>query len=106
MVTINFGNTFGLTYSPACVQIDPGTQITFSGLFASHSLRGGSVVGGVEIEDFTSPIPSQDTGMTRTFPITRQGMFGYYCLAHGASDNMYGAVIVGHELLFVDGFGD
>ncbi len=99
----NLTVTFTFSYTPNCVKIDPGTAVTFSGSFGTHPLQGGVVVSGMEFPDATSPIPSVSSGTSKTFTLTRQGLFGYYCIPHGTF-GMYGAILVGEETVFTNSF--
>ena len=93
-VTINFPNG-NFTYVPDCIVIHSGTQLTFSGSFLSHPLRGGTF----PTVDPGSPIPSVSSGSTSTFSLDEPGIYGYFCDNHGST--MDGAIIVA---LFADGF--
>jgi plastocyanin len=102
-VTVAFGGVFGFAYSPSCIRIVAGTAVTFSGNFAPHPLRAGTVDGGFPNPDPNSPIQSTDTGTTATFNFLNVGEFGYYCNAHWL-DAMYGGILVEPDLVFGDGF--
>jgi plastocyanin len=103
-VTIEFGGVHGLSYSPACIRVDRGTTVTFSGSFTNHPLVGGRVVGSATIPEATSPIMPTSTGTTASFLFSNRGEFGYYCDFH-ALNAMYGAVLVGDvDSIFADGF--
>lgn len=99
-VTITFS---GLTYSPACVRVSLGTNVTFSGSFASHPLRGGTWDGINLTLNTTGPIQSTDSGASATFTMTGNGAFGYLCLAHYQSGGL-GAIYVGQDLILATGF--
>jgi plastocyanin len=99
-VTVTFPNG-NLSYDPDCFIVKPGVEITFSGSFMSHPLRGGTVAGGIPTPDPASPIPATSSGSTVTFNLNQPGTFGYYCDFHGGGFSMFGAVIVA---VFADGF--
>lgn len=83
----------GYAYAPKCARIRAGQAATFSGSFASHPLRAGSVVGGVATPDANSPIVSKSSGSTVTYTFPSAGAFPYYCnYHHGAG--MFGAIYV------------
>jgi len=82
--------TSGLGYSPACVKVKAGTQVTFNSDFAIHPLRGGDASS--REEDESSPIEATDSGTTIAFAFPSAGAFGFYCNIHAPS--MAGAVFV------------
>jgi plastocyanin len=103
-VAIAFGVT-GLSYTPPCIRVDVGTQVTFNGSFLQHPLLGGSVLAGTPVADIAGPfVPVTASGNTHTFAMATAGDFPYYCVAHGFS-GMAGAVYVGSfvDAVFADG---
>ncbi len=88
MVNISFGGFF---YTPKCVKVSPGTQVTWSGSFMNHPLQGGAVVNNVGFPD-NSAIPPTSTGSTKTITFGAAGVFPYYCLFH--VNSMQGVVFV------------
>lgn len=90
---INFGGALGSIYSPPCIKVAAGAQVSFNGDFTFHPLRGGTVVNGVTTLDPNSPITSTDTGMAATFTMATVGDFGFYCNFH-AIFGMAGAIFV------------
>ena len=103
-VAIEFGIT-GLRYTPPCIRVDVGTQVTFTGSFLQHPLLGGSVLAGTPVADIAGPfVPVTNSGNSRTFGMATAGDFPYYCVAHGFG-GMAGAVYVGAfiDALFADG---
>jgi plastocyanin len=80
----------GLKYSPPCIKIAAGHDVKFSGDFASHPLRPGTV--DPVTPDANSPIKNTDTGTSATFTFTTAGTFGYYCSFH--QPGMAGAIFV------------
>jgi plastocyanin len=90
-VTFANGN---LTYAPRCIKVGLGTQVTFSGSFASHPTIGGIVQGMTVTPASSGPfVPVTNSGMTRTFTMTSPGNFPYYCQPH-ATLGMSGVVFV------------
>ena len=81
-------------YTPKCIRIAAGQTVTFSGLFESHPLVGGEVVGVDQIPDPSSPIPPTSTGTMKAVPFENGGVFPFYCDFHGAALGMFGAVLV------------
>jgi plastocyanin len=98
-VSIDFGGTFGLAYSPKCIKVSAGTKVTFNGSFSTHPLKAGVVQSGAEVPDAagTTPLPTATTGLntgtTATFTMSSAGSFGYYCIPHGTF-GMNGAIFV------------
>ncbi len=88
MVSISFGSFF---YTPACLKVSPGTQVTWNGEFISHPLQGGTVLNFMGTPD-NSQIPFTNTGTTKTVTFGSAGTFPYYCQFHVAS--MQGVVLV------------
>ena len=82
--------TSGLGYSPACVKVKAGTDVTFNADFGIHPLRGGDAAS--REEDEGSPIDDTDSGTSVTFTFASAGAFGFYCNIHAPS--MAGAVFV------------
>lgn len=93
LVKVSFGGVLGAVYSPPCIKISAGAQVSFSGDFSFHPLRGGQVVGMTLMPDATSPIQPTDAGMAATFTFPSAGDFGFYCNFHGPF-GMAGAVFV------------
>jgi len=83
----------GLKYTPACIKIKAGASVKFTSTFSIHPLLGGTVEGGVETPDSTSPISATSTGDEVTFTFAEAGTFPYYCDEHSAS-GMAGVVFV------------
>jgi plastocyanin len=98
-VTVVFGGAVGLTYSPKCIKVSAGTQVTFNGTFGSHPLVAGEVVGTTKVPAApgTSPLPTNagglGTGTTATFTMAPIGNYPYYCNPH-APIGMNGAIFV------------
>lgn len=85
--------TMGLAYSPKCVRISTGTEVTFNSDFTLHPLRGGTVEGVTPTEDPNSPIKATNTGMMAKFTFPAKGTYGFYCNNHAAA-GMAGAIFV------------
>ncbi len=80
-------------YTPPCVKVSKGTNVTFSGDFGLHPLAGGEVMGTMGTVDASSPIKETTTGMMASFTLANAGTFPFYCEAH-ASLKMYGTIYV------------
>jgi plastocyanin len=92
-VTITFPNG-NSTYSPRCIIVDAGTDITFDGSFGNHPLVGGIIVGGAEQPQGAGPFfPTTSSGTSKTFMDLALGSYPYFCDVHG-SGGMNGAVFV------------
>lgn len=89
-VTITFA---GVAYTPKCLKVAKGTNVTFSGDFVSHPLVGGDFESGVKTPDPASPIKETSTGMSAVFTLTDAGTYPYYCNFH-AGLGMTGAIFV------------
>lgn len=83
----------GVNYTPRCVRVAAGTQVTFNSNFQMHPLRGGEVVDEVGIVDPNSPITPVDSGATATFVLDEPGEYPYFCSFH-ASLGMFGTIWV------------
>jgi plastocyanin len=89
-VNVTFGGT---AYTPKCIRVSQGTQVTFSGTFGSHPLMGGYVQGGVNPAASGPFVPVTNTGSMKTVTMTQTGTFPYYCTVHALA-GMTGAVFV------------
>ena len=87
-----FGTSSSFTYSPACVVVSPGHEITFSGAFSSHPLSPG-IFNNTSAGTANNPITVTNSGMASTFTFTAVGEYPYFCQAHG-SFGMAGVVRV------------
>jgi plastocyanin len=83
------------TYSPKCLRVASGTEVTFSGGFSGHPLVSGiyNETSG-QSEPFEGTIENTDAGTSASFTMTIAGANPYYCLYH-ASSGMVGVVYVG-----------
>jgi plastocyanin len=86
-------NTMGLNYSPKCVKVKAGTDITWKSDFTLHPLVGGTVMNLMKQPDPNSPIKMTKSGNMVTFSFPNAGTYGFYCDNHAAS-GMAGAVFV------------
>lgn len=75
------------TYSPSCLKIAPGDTVTFqsaASTFLVHPLEPSRRRG----DAANNPITTVQTAtMSRAFTFSVSGFYGYYCSAHGASDD-------------------
>ncbi|TKD08963.1 hypothetical protein E8A74_14365 [Polyangium fumosum] len=84
----------GLVFSPACVKVKAGTNVTFSGDFSLYPLEGGHVENGAVIPAAAGPfVPATNAGTSKTFTMGKAGTFPYVSPAH-ANAGMIGAVFV------------
>jgi len=83
--TIAYGGP-NLTFTPKCLKVAAGSQVTFvpatssdsfSGHPLMHSLRG----------TLPSPITETTTGAMKTFTLATPGFYAYYCEFHGSADD-------------------
>jgi len=83
--TIAYGG-IDLTYTPKCLKVAAGSQVTFvpatssdsfSGHPLMHSLRG----------TLPSPITETNSGAMKTFTFPTPGFYAYYCEFHGFNDD-------------------
>lgn len=77
----------GFAYSPACIKVSTGTQVTIDAS-GTHPLSGGTNC----TADTSSPIPQGTSAKTVTF--STAGSFGFFCQNHCQSNGMQGAVFV------------
>jgi len=81
-ITISFPTGTGPSqYSPACIKVKTGTQITWTGAFANHPLRHGAAPG-LGTDSPGNPIQDTNTGGTMTFTFGTTGTFGFFCNFH------------------------
>jgi len=88
-VTVTFAN---FSYSPACMKVSPGTQVTFSGSFVPHPLMPGVDCQADASGD--SPVSSTASGTSAQFRFDDPGSYGYFCANHCGTFDMEGAVYV------------
>lgn len=81
----------GFSFSPACIRIKKGADVTFEGNFSFHPLVGG-VASIPPMPDSSSPIKQTNAGMSATFTFDLAGTYPYYCEYH--TPNMAGVVFV------------
>ena len=91
-VTIEFDDA-GSAYRPACVIVDAGTEVVFSGNFGIHPLQPGTIDGSTKNPAADSPLSAVTDGDPVTFALDAAGTYGFYCNIHWAL-GMKGAVIV------------
>jgi plastocyanin len=93
-VTIQFGGGLGSVYSPRCIVVDAGTDITFDGTFSGHPLAGGIVTGGAKDPQGSGPFfPTTSSGTTKLVADLALGSYPFYCDVHGPG-GMTGVVFV------------
>jgi len=95
---IQYGEPLGLKYSPQCLSVSVGQQVTFfadtttGANFSIHPLRPGTAPTS-DPGSAGNPIVNQDTGSQYMVTFNTAGTYGYYCLSHESS-GMYGAIQV------------
>jgi plastocyanin len=84
-VTITFS---GNSYSPRCITVSQGTEVTIPAQAGLHPLQAGSC----SPEDFVDGTKTT----TQAYTLTELGIHGYYCTIHGnnAGAGMAGAIQV------------
>ena len=91
-VTIEFDDA-RTVYRPACVIVDAGTEVVFSGNFGIHPLQPGTIDGRSKNPATDSPFSAVTEGDPVTFALGEAGTYGFYCNIYWAL-GMKGAVIV------------
>jgi plastocyanin len=86
--TITFGAATDVSYMPKCLEVSPGTSVTFSGDFSMHPLMPSALRGAQS----GNPITATSTGTSKSFTFSTAGYYAYYCTVHGASDGAAGMV--------------
>jgi plastocyanin len=82
------------SYTPRCLRVKAGTNVTFSGSFPAHPLFGGYLTQGNTFASQGGPfVPMTNTGNSKSFAMNTVGAFPYYCVFHTGQD-MAGAVYV------------
>ena len=89
-ITVNFGGTLGLTYSPSVIFIHPGDTLDWSGDFVSHPL--------VSDESLWTMVSS---GTDFKFTFNTAGTYHFHCFFH-AGLGMTGTVTVGYRIFIPD----
>lgn len=89
-INISFSSFF---YSPKCIRVSTGTNVTFQGSFGTHPLLGGYVSGGLNPASSGPFVPVTNSGTSKTVAMSTAGTFPYYCTAHALS-GMTGVVFV------------
>jgi len=93
--SIGFGGaTIGNAYSPNCLAVAAGQQVTFAGSFTAHPLAPGAAASaGGGAGSPNNPIQSMTSGNTVTFTFPAAGTYPFFCTAHQGL-GMYGAIQV------------
>jgi plastocyanin len=79
------------SFSPPCLKVPAGTDVTFAGSFAEHPLEAGDV-GPPATTDPNSPIKPTSSGASVTFTMATPGTYPFYCMFHDPT--MAGAILV------------
>ncbi len=86
--TIMFGGNLGLAYSPKCLKVSTGAQVTFEGDFGMHPLTPSARRGKLSGNPITTV--ASDAGVfapSATFTFPTAGFFAYFCAVHGSADD-------------------
>jgi plastocyanin len=84
----------GNAFSPNCLAVAAGQQVTFTGSFTTHPLAPGAAASaGGGAGSPNNPIQSMTSGNTVTFTFPTAGTYPYFCSAH-QNLGMYGAIQV------------
>ena len=86
---VTFGPAFA--YSPQCIHIPTGDQVTFRGDFATHPLHPSTRGTSGNPIPLTGPTPAPAEQLV-VFP--HAGFYPYYCAVHGADDGTSMAGVV------------
>lgn len=92
MANVNVSFT-SFAYTPKCIKVAAGTNVTFQGSFVQHPMIGGYVTGSPNPASSGPFVPATTTGTTKTFAMSTAGTFPYYCQLHALA-GMTGAVFV------------
>ena len=79
VASISFGGGLGDTYSPACLKVQAGAQVTFAGDFGNHPLAPSAARGTLT----GNPITVTSVGSNAAFTFPNPGFWAYYCMVHG-----------------------
>ena len=81
----------GMSYSPKCLKVRPGTKITIPAS-TMHPLMGNAAIGGIA-NPLATATPLK-VAQTKIFSTT--GLFGYFCVNHGnsAGEGMAAQILV------------
>lgn len=93
--TLGFGGEHGsggFSFSPRCLTIAAGQDVTWMGAFSTHPLNPG-VPGNARGGDPGNPIPVTSTGTSVTVSFPRPGTYPFVCGMH-AFLGMTGVVVV------------
>src|SRR5260370_12426055 len=82
--TINFGGaSLGNAYSPNCLAVAAGQQVTFTGSFSTHPLAPGAAASARGVAGRpNNPLQGITLGITVTFTFPAAGTYPYFCSAH------------------------
>jgi plastocyanin len=98
------GDAISFTYpafTPPCLQVSPGSTVTFTGTAAGGGFETHPLTPGIPPNLSTpsipvatsSPIMAQSTGMSASFTFATAGIYPYYCARHDIV-GMYGVILV------------
>jgi plastocyanin len=79
-----FTMPWDLTTGTKCLKVKAGIQVTFTGNFSFHPLKGGAL----GLPEVGSPITQHNNGV---FTLSQAGAYGFFCASHSS---MKGAFFV------------
>ena len=85
--TINYGGT-SLTYTPKCLKVAAGSQVTFAPASSSDSFSAHPLMHSTRGTQ-PSPITETKTGAMATFTFATPGFYPFYCEFHGSDDGTF-----------------
>jgi len=83
--TIAYGGS-ELKYTPKCLKVAAGSQVTFVPATTSDSFSGHPLMHSMR-GTLPSPITETTTGAMKTFTFATPGFYAYYCEFHGSADD-------------------
>jgi plastocyanin len=85
--TIAYGGT-SLTYTPKCLKVAAGSQVTFAPASSSDTFAGHPLMHSTR-GTLPSPITETKTGTMATFTFATPGFYPYYCEFHGSDEGTF-----------------
>jgi plastocyanin len=85
--TIMFGGNLGLAYSPKCLQVSAGAQVTFEGDFGTHPLTPSAKRGTLTGNPIVDGPADGGASASAMFTFPTAGFFAYFCAVHGPADD-------------------
>jgi plastocyanin len=86
--SVTFGAAGDFSYTPKCLKVPAGAQVTFMGDFSAHPLEPSALRGTLT----DNPIEATSSGNSASFTFPIPGYYAYFCAFHGPSDGATGMV--------------